>query len=120
MGNKLRSFPTMRRVRFSHRPKLRSDPFSHGSLAESDHPGKRLLDPVLSCQVRRSVRTATPIGGSRRRSWRARSRARSDSEARAHLGDYFAEVLLLGQDTNAAKARAEVITHGAKGLDIRP
>ena len=46
--------------------------------------------------------------------------AGSDEEARARLGDYFAEVLLLGKDTNAAKARAEVITHGAKGLDIRP
>jgi nucleoside-diphosphate-sugar epimerase len=36
----------------------------------------------------------------------------SDDEARARLGDYFAEVLLLDQGTNAAKARAE--------LDWRP
>jgi nucleoside-diphosphate-sugar epimerase len=32
----------------------------------------------------------------------------SDDEARARLGDYFAEVLLLDQGTNAAKARAEL------------
>jgi nucleoside-diphosphate-sugar epimerase len=32
----------------------------------------------------------------------------SDSEARARLGDYFAEVLLLDQGTDAAKARAEL------------
>jgi nucleoside-diphosphate-sugar epimerase len=33
--------------------------------------------------------------------------AGSDDEARARLGDYFAEVLLLDQGTEAAKARAE-------------
>ena len=32
----------------------------------------------------------------------------SDDEARARLGDYFAEVLLLDQSTDAAKARAEL------------
>jgi nucleoside-diphosphate-sugar epimerase len=32
----------------------------------------------------------------------------SDDEARARLGDYFAEVLLLDQDIDAAKARAEL------------
>ncbi|HEY6426026.1 MAG TPA: NAD-dependent epimerase/dehydratase family protein [Acidimicrobiales bacterium] len=32
----------------------------------------------------------------------------SDDEARARLGDYFAEVLLLDQSTEAAKARAEL------------
>ena len=32
----------------------------------------------------------------------------SDEEARARLGDYFAEVLLLDQRTDAAKARAEL------------
>jgi nucleoside-diphosphate-sugar epimerase len=32
----------------------------------------------------------------------------SDDEARGHLGDYFAEVLLLDQGTAAAKARAEL------------
>jgi nucleoside-diphosphate-sugar epimerase len=32
----------------------------------------------------------------------------SDDEARARLGQYFAEVLLLDQGTNAAKARAEL------------
>ena len=32
----------------------------------------------------------------------------SDDEARARLGDYFAEVLLLDQATDAAKARAEL------------
>jgi len=32
----------------------------------------------------------------------------SDDEAKARLGDYFAEVLLLDQGTNAAKARAEL------------
>lgn len=32
----------------------------------------------------------------------------SDAEARARLGDYFAEVLLLDQATTAAKARAEL------------
>ena len=32
----------------------------------------------------------------------------SDAEARARLGDYFAEVLLLDQGTDAAKARAEL------------
>ena len=36
----------------------------------------------------------------------------SEEEARARLGDYFAEVLLLDQGTDAAKARAE--------LDWRP
>jgi nucleoside-diphosphate-sugar epimerase len=34
--------------------------------------------------------------------------AGSDDEARARLGDYFAEVLLLDQGTDAAKARAEL------------
>jgi nucleoside-diphosphate-sugar epimerase len=32
----------------------------------------------------------------------------NDDEARARLGDYFAEVLLLDQGTDAAKARAEL------------
>jgi nucleoside-diphosphate-sugar epimerase len=32
----------------------------------------------------------------------------SDDEARARLGDYFAEVLLLDQGANAARARAEL------------
>ena len=32
----------------------------------------------------------------------------SDDEARARLGDYFAEVLLLDQGTQAAKARADL------------
>ena len=32
----------------------------------------------------------------------------SDDEARARLGDYFAEVLLLDQGTTAARARAEL------------
>lgn len=32
----------------------------------------------------------------------------SDDEARARLGDYFAEVLLLGQGTAAARAQAEL------------
>ena len=32
----------------------------------------------------------------------------SDDEARARLGDYFAEVLLLDQGTDAARARAEL------------
>jgi nucleoside-diphosphate-sugar epimerase len=35
----------------------------------------------------------------------------SDDEARARLGDYFAEVLLLDQATDAAKARAELDWH---------
>jgi nucleoside-diphosphate-sugar epimerase len=37
--------------------------------------------------------------------------AGSDDEARARLGDYFAEVLLLDQGTAAAKARAELDWH---------
>lgn len=37
--------------------------------------------------------------------------AGSDDEARARLGDYFAEVLLLDQSTGAAKARAELDWH---------
>ena len=32
----------------------------------------------------------------------------TDQEARARLGDYFAEVLLLDQGTDAARARAEL------------
>ena len=32
----------------------------------------------------------------------------SEEQARARLGDYFAEVLLLDQGTDAAKARAEL------------
>jgi hypothetical protein len=32
----------------------------------------------------------------------------SDDEARARLGDYFAQVLLLDQATDAAKARADL------------
>ena len=32
----------------------------------------------------------------------------SDDEARARFGDYFAEVLLLDQGTDAARARAEL------------
>ena len=32
----------------------------------------------------------------------------SDEEARARLGDYFAEVLLLDQGTDSAKARTEL------------
>jgi nucleoside-diphosphate-sugar epimerase len=35
----------------------------------------------------------------------------SDDEARARLGDYFAEVLLLDQRADAAKARAELDWH---------
>jgi nucleoside-diphosphate-sugar epimerase len=35
----------------------------------------------------------------------------SDEEARARLGDYFAEVLLLDQGTDATKARAELNWH---------
>ena len=35
----------------------------------------------------------------------------SDDEARARLGDYFAEVLLLDQGTDAARARAELGWH---------
>src|SRR5215211_7200117 len=35
----------------------------------------------------------------------------SDDEARARLGDYFAEVLLLDERTDAAKARAELDWH---------
>ena len=35
----------------------------------------------------------------------------SDDEARARLGDYFAEVLLLNQGTDAARARAELGWH---------
>jgi nucleoside-diphosphate-sugar epimerase len=35
----------------------------------------------------------------------------SDAEAKARLGDYFAEVLLLDQGTDAAKARAELGWH---------
>jgi nucleoside-diphosphate-sugar epimerase len=35
----------------------------------------------------------------------------SDDEARARLGEYFAEVLLLDQGTDAAKARAELDWH---------
>ncbi len=35
----------------------------------------------------------------------------SDEEARARLGDYFAEVLLLDQGTDAARARAELGWH---------
>jgi nucleoside-diphosphate-sugar epimerase len=35
----------------------------------------------------------------------------SDDEARARLGDYFAEVLLLDQGTDATKARAELDWH---------
>jgi len=35
----------------------------------------------------------------------------SDDEARARLGDYFAEVLLLDQGTSAARARAELGWH---------
>ena len=37
----------------------------------------------------------------------------SDDEARARIGDYFAEVLLLDQGTDAAKARAELGWHPA-------
>jgi nucleoside-diphosphate-sugar epimerase len=37
----------------------------------------------------------------------------SDDEARARPGDYFAEVLLLDQGTNAAKARAELGWHSS-------
>ena len=38
----------------------------------------------------------------------------SDDEARARLGDYFAEVLLLDQGTDAAKARAELGWHPSR------
>jgi nucleoside-diphosphate-sugar epimerase len=38
----------------------------------------------------------------------------SDDEARARLGDYFAEVLLLDQATDAAKARDELGWHPAR------
>ena len=40
--------------------------------------------------------------------------AGSDDEARARLGDYFAEVLLLGQGTDAAKARADLDWHPSR------
>jgi len=39
----------------------------------------------------------------------------SDDEARARLGDYFAEVLLLDQGTDAARARAELGWHPSHG-----
>jgi len=39
----------------------------------------------------------------------------SDDEARARLGDYFAEVLLLDQGTDAARARAELGWHASHG-----
>ncbi len=35
----------------------------------------------------------------------------SDEEAKARVGDYFAEVLLLDQGAEAAKARAELDWH---------
>jgi nucleoside-diphosphate-sugar epimerase len=38
----------------------------------------------------------------------------SDEEARARLGDYFAEVLLLDQGTEAARARAELGWHPSR------
>jgi nucleoside-diphosphate-sugar epimerase len=38
----------------------------------------------------------------------------SDDEARARLGDYFAEVLLLDQGTDAAKAQAELGWHPSR------
>jgi nucleoside-diphosphate-sugar epimerase len=38
----------------------------------------------------------------------------SDDEARARLGDYFAEVLLLDQGTGAARARAELGWHPSR------
>ena len=38
----------------------------------------------------------------------------SDDEARARLGDYFAEVLLLDQGTVAAKARSELDWHPSR------
>jgi nucleoside-diphosphate-sugar epimerase len=38
----------------------------------------------------------------------------SDEEARARLGDYFAEVLLLDQGADAAKARAELDWHPSR------
>jgi nucleoside-diphosphate-sugar epimerase len=39
----------------------------------------------------------------------------SDDEARSRLGDYFAEVLLLDQGTDAARARAELGWHPSHG-----
>ena len=39
----------------------------------------------------------------------------SDDEARARLGDYFAEVLPLDQGTEAARARAELGWHQSRG-----
>jgi nucleoside-diphosphate-sugar epimerase len=38
----------------------------------------------------------------------------SDDEARSRLGDYFAEVLLLDQGTDAAKARSELGWHPSR------
>ena len=40
--------------------------------------------------------------------------ASSEEEARARLGDYFAEVLLLDQIADAAKARAELDWHPSR------
>jgi nucleoside-diphosphate-sugar epimerase len=48
--------------------------------------------------------------------------AGSDDEARARLGDYFADVLLLDQGTDAARARAELgwrPSHPALADDFR-
>jgi nucleoside-diphosphate-sugar epimerase len=48
--------------------------------------------------------------------------AGSDDEARARLGDYFADVLLLDQSADAARARAELgwrPTHPALAEDLR-
>lgn len=43
----------------------------------------------------------------------------SDGEARARLGDYFAEVLLLDQCTDAAKARSGLGWHpSTKGTPV--
>ena len=43
----------------------------------------------------------------------------SDDEARARLGDYFAEVLLLDQGTDAARARAELGWHPVPSVTDR-
>jgi len=57
---------------------------------------------------RRVLHRGRTHGGSCCRHWRGRSDPGPDDEARARLGESFAEVLLPDQGTSAAKARSKL------------
>ena len=74
-------------------------------------PGRRVGPRPLRHRQQGQPHRGRADAGGRGRRRRPGSGPGSDDEARARLGDYFAEVLLLDQGTGAARARAELGWH---------